>query len=230
MVGPGIAASTVRAARSTGVLAATLNEDSGGRFVLGVGVSHKGVIEALGLPFPSSPLTQLTGYVRELKTLSAQGLTFGSGFPVVVGALGPKMVSLAAREADGVVLNWLTPQTAGDICSKVIADRPDSPASTVLFVRTGPEENLRLDASTYRDNLPNYRNHFQAQGLQSIDEVTRGTCMPMDPSAISDRINEYFEHGVAIPCIYPTGMSVEQIVTLLDKLRANGIRTTGGIT
>ena len=225
MVGPGIAASTVRSARAAGILAATLTEDSGGRFVLGVGVSHKGVIKALGLPFPSSPLSQLTAYVRELKALSAEGLTFGDGFPVVVGALGPKMVSLGARESDGVVLNWLTPQTAQESCRTVAAQRPADPASTVLFVRTGPQENLRLDASTYHDNLPNYRNHFRAQGLHSVDDVTRGTCMPLDPSAIAERIGEYFDNGVDIPCIYPTGMSVDEIVELLGKLRDHGLRT-----
>lgn len=226
LVGPGIAASTVRSARAAGLLAATLNEDSGGRFVLGVGVSHKGVIEALGLPFPTSPLRQLTGYVRELKALSAdEGLTFGGGFPVVVGALGPKMVALGARESDGVVLNWLTPQSAGESCRTVAEQRPADPASTVLFVRTGPQENLRLDASTYHDNLPNYRNHFRSQGLHSVEDVTRGTCMPLDPGAIAERVGEYFASGVHVPCIYPTGMSVEEIVALLGKLRDHGVPT-----
>src|SRR6478752_3490356 len=36
----------------------------------------------------------------------------GAGLPVAVGALGPKMVALAAKEADAVLLNWLTPRQA----------------------------------------------------------------------------------------------------------------------
>ncbi|MEZ4506207.1 MAG: hypothetical protein R2848_10320 [Thermomicrobiales bacterium] len=35
-----------------------------------------------------------------------------AGVPVAVGALGPRMVALAAREADAVLLNWLTPRQA----------------------------------------------------------------------------------------------------------------------
>lgn len=221
-VGPGIAASTVRAARSAGVSAATLNEDSGGRFILGVGVSHGPVIASLGIDYPTSPLGQISNYVQELRTLSAGGVEFGGGFKVLVGALGPKMVALGARESDGVVLNWLTPQAAEHTCARISHSDP----LTALFIRTGPQRNLEGDARTYRDNLPNYRNHFAAQGLNSVEDVAHEACMPLDPAAIADRLRAYLEHGVRVPCVYPTGMSTDEIVELFGRLADEEILPT----
>jgi alkanesulfonate monooxygenase SsuD/methylene tetrahydromethanopterin reductase-like flavin-dependent oxidoreductase (luciferase family) len=43
---------------------------------------------------------------------AAQQLSEESGATVLVGALGPKMCRVAGEAADGVLLNWLTPQQA----------------------------------------------------------------------------------------------------------------------
>ena len=232
LVGPGIAASTVRASRVAGLLAATLNEESGGRFIMGVGVSHRPMVEALGLPYPSSPLGQLTSYVRELKAMSADGMSFGGGFPVVVGALGPKMVDLAATESDGVILNWLTPAEASKVCTHIKesagAASNDGVVSS-LFIRVGPAESVRADATSYNDNLPNYRKHFAKQGLSTVDDVVAQACMPLDPDAVRERLADYYAQGVDVPCIYPSGMTTEQILELLDAVNAGTVNAGKGV-
>ena len=232
LVGPGIAASTVRPSRIASLLAATINEESDGRFIMGVGVSHRPTIEALGLPYPASPLGQLTTYVREVKAASAGGIGFGAGFPVVVGALGPKMIDLAATESDGVILNWLTPQTAGTTTAQIAASATAAGKNGVmsaLFIRVGPEDSVRADAASYNDNLPNYRKHFASQGLTDVGAVVAGTCMRYDAGAVVDTLAGYYENKVTVPCIYPTGMTTEQIVDLLrqvEKRRTGGSGTT----
>ena len=56
---------------------------------------------------------------------------------VLVGALGPKMRELAAREADGVLLNWVTPRVAAEQAGRA-ARRPPAPVPrrVVAYART----------------------------------------------------------------------------------------------
>mgnify|MGYP003422948459 CR=1 FL=1 len=94
-----------------------------GRFVLGIGLSHKVVIEnMLGLSY-AQPAKQMREYLEVLMPL-AQGkpVAFagdlyrvngglqcagGTPLPVVVAALGPKMLEVAGRLADGTA-TWMT--------------------------------------------------------------------------------------------------------------------------
>jgi len=102
--------------------ALTVQAASSGRLVLGVGVSHAAVVERrLGLDY-SKPLRHMKEYLEVLRPLLAgeQVSYAGDEFrvklqagtlaadppPVLVAALGPKMIDLAGRLADGVAI-WL---------------------------------------------------------------------------------------------------------------------------
>jgi len=103
--------------------ALTLSEQVGGRFTLGIGVSHRASMDAmLGVPI-KEPLAVMREYV----TILRGGLGAGADFEgahyrahwsmaiptrppaprVYLAALGPKMCELAGEIADGVIL-WLT--------------------------------------------------------------------------------------------------------------------------
>ena len=108
--GVGVAAVVFHEPDALARVAGSLTEQSDGRFTLGIGVSHR---EAAGADYPPSPLAEMRRWASEMRRYSrGGGLGFGAGFPVLVGALGPKMVALGATDADGVVLNWLTPEHA----------------------------------------------------------------------------------------------------------------------
>jgi F420-dependent oxidoreductase-like protein len=94
-----------------------------GRFVLGIGLSHKIVIEnMLGLSYDKAA-KQMREYLEVLmplahgKPASFQGdlyrvngalqIAGGTPLPVVVAALGPKMLDVAGRLADGTA-TWMT--------------------------------------------------------------------------------------------------------------------------
>jgi F420-dependent oxidoreductase-like protein len=94
-----------------------------GRFVLGIGLSHRVVIETmLGLSY-AHPAEQMREYLEVLMPL-AQGrpvafqgrhyrvngalqVAGGTPLPVVVAALGPRMLEVAGRLADGTA-TWMT--------------------------------------------------------------------------------------------------------------------------
>src|SRR5690606_1779159 len=88
--GVGVAALPFWSLPHLAATAATLHELSEGRFVLGVGVSHREATNRLGVAFPASPL----GFTGDaLRQFRERPTTFGEGYPVLVGALGPRMVA-----------------------------------------------------------------------------------------------------------------------------------------
>src|SRR5438445_10713059 len=102
----------------------TLSEATGGRFRLGIGVSHRASMEAqLGLTL-TEPLAIMREYVAVLRGAFGAGVDFtGRHYrvrwsmgvperlpapPIYLAALSVKMLELAGEIADGAVL-WLTP-------------------------------------------------------------------------------------------------------------------------
>lgn len=221
-VGPGVAATVLRPARLMALAAATANEASDGRFLLGCGVTHRPAVESLGLPYPSSPLGHVRDYLDELRAFSADPTNFGFGFPVLLGALGDKMIATAGTHADGVLLNWLTVAAAADAATRYRAAVPaDSPGGEVaLLVRAGPSAALLDDAATYSERLPNYTKHFLRQGMRSTEEVVLGTCMPDEAAVIAERLSAYRAAGITIPCLYPSGLTSDQVCELVERVGA----------
>jgi F420-dependent oxidoreductase-like protein len=144
------AAATERVKLGTGVLpiytrhptamaqmAATLDELSGGRFILGIGVSHKVTVEGmwgLELEHPANAMREYLTIV--LSSLREGGCNFDGRFftarwaytapvrpdlPVMISALHPRMLELAGELADGVVLYMCSPSHIRDFVVPAIA-------------------------------------------------------------------------------------------------------------
>jgi 5,10-methylenetetrahydromethanopterin reductase len=110
--------------------AAQLDQASNGRFILGLGVANSVMNERFGIA-PFAPLAMIEEYaavVRAVLTGSPTGYdgqVFRTGMvpldsppirtelPIYLAALGPRMLELAGRIADGVILNLMTPAQAG---------------------------------------------------------------------------------------------------------------------
>jgi F420-dependent oxidoreductase-like protein len=103
-------------------MALTLDEISGGRFRLGMGVSHQVTVEGmwgLRLTHPVEAMREYLGIVRSLVTTGSAGFE-GEQFtartaytaprredlPILISALSPRMLELAGELADGVSL-WM---------------------------------------------------------------------------------------------------------------------------
>ena len=168
-----------------------------GRFVLGIGLSHKVVIEnMLGLSY-AQPAKQMREYLEVLMPL-AQGkpVAFsgdlykvngalqcagGTPLPVVVAALGPKMLAVAGRLADGTA-TWMTGvKTLGDHTVPTItraAQEAGRPAPRVIAALPVA---LTKDAAAARDiankvfaiygQLPSYRAMLDREGAANPADV-----------------------------------------------------------
>jgi alkanesulfonate monooxygenase SsuD/methylene tetrahydromethanopterin reductase-like flavin-dependent oxidoreductase (luciferase family) len=199
------------------VLAATLNELSDGRFSLGLGVSHPEQTSTFGVEFPGKQIDYMRGWIRDLKARSAGGMAYGGAWPVLIAALGPRMVELGAEEADGLILNWLTPEHAASSVEHIRAAAPvGSSPRTALYLRLMTADVLHRDAVRY-DGMANYHRNFLAQGLANHgDIVARTTLSRDDLGAARARLDEYRGSGLDTICIYPMTFDTEDRRALDD--------------
>jgi F420-dependent oxidoreductase-like protein len=176
--------------------AMTVNSALGGRLVLGIGLSHKMVIEDMfGYSFdrparhmkeyleilmPASRGEQVS-YTGETLKANVRLSTPGAGLPVLIAALGPRMLKLAGTLADGTVL-WMTgPKTiAGHIAPTVTAaaeeagrERPRIVCTLPVCVTDDPAA-ARARANEVFEvygRLPSYRAMLDREGAEGPGDV-----------------------------------------------------------
>ena len=89
--------------REPGVTLALQNslcEQSGGRFLLGMGVSHKPLVEGVrGLNY--GPVATMRAYLKKMAEAPYTAVMPEAAPKTVIAALGPKMLELAASETAG---------------------------------------------------------------------------------------------------------------------------------
>src|SRR5207244_13104954 len=131
LLGTSISSVFVRSATTIGMAAATVDQLSSGRFILGLGGSHRVQVEPEhGIPFvqPTARLRDTIAIVRalvrdgvvshrgEVVTIERFDLWFPPhrpDVPIYVAALFPRMLEIAGELAQGVLLTWPTPSTTG---------------------------------------------------------------------------------------------------------------------
>jgi len=187
--------------------ALTAQAASGGRFTLGIGLSHQPVIESMfGMSF-DKPVRHMREYLSILVPLIRDGKVSASGetlsanatlsvpgstpAPVLIAALGPQMLKLAATLADGTV-TWMTgPSTLAEHTVPTIqaaaseADNGDPRvvAALPVAVTDDPDGSRARAAKLFEiyGMLPSYRAMLDREGaagpadlviVGSEDEVT----------------------------------------------------------
>jgi alkanesulfonate monooxygenase SsuD/methylene tetrahydromethanopterin reductase-like flavin-dependent oxidoreductase (luciferase family) len=143
----------------------------------------------IGAGFTKRPL----GVVSE--GLEALRSALPSRARVAVAAMGPKMCALAGAKADGVFLNWMTPDKASwarDRVNEGATDAGrDSPPVILGYVRVavGPDAKERLlkEESFYRQLHQGYIRHFEALGKEPGTVGIAAT----DPSAVEAELALY---------------------------------------
>lgn len=222
-VGTAIIATAFHAPRHLALAAATLTEQSGGRFILGVGVAHPEFAKQIGMAFPSRILSHARDACVALRQFSAGGTAFGSGFPVWLAALGSGMVQTAVEAADGVILNWVTPGETARVSSSAAHRQPGW--TVAAMVRVGHRSDLLADAERYRSMFGNYASHFDRQGLRTASDVVEATCLAVDDEVRwSSLLDEYAASGVDILILNPSRLRTDEISSLLPALVKAGGR------
>ena len=107
---------------------------------------------------------------------------------ILVGALGPKMRALGAEHADGLLLNWLTPDAAADAAATLRSVAPQARAALYArtIVATDARATLDAEAAAYA-SYPTYAANLSRIGADILDTTIDGTL----PGALRARATEY---------------------------------------
>lgn len=200
--------------------ALTVQAATGNRFILGIGLSHQIVIEhMLGYSY-DKPLRHMREYLDVLmpllhdRTVSVSGETVSGHLsldirgveapPVSIAALGPKMLELAGRVADGTV-TWMTGPTtlAAHIVPTITAAARDAgrPAPAIgaalpVMVTDDVDAARTLADSEFAiyNQLPSYRAMLDREGaagpgavaIVGSDAEVRSGIAGMEAAGVTD--------------------------------------------
>jgi 5,10-methylenetetrahydromethanopterin reductase len=167
-----------------------------GRLVLGIGPSHQMVVELLYGESYARPFTRTAEYVRALRPLLAGESTDVQGdevrargrveidaapIPILVAALGRRMLALAGRETDGTTLWMVGPNTIRDRITPTITEAATAAGRSaprilagVNICVTGDPDAARVraaDALAVYGTLPAYRAVLDAEGAAAPEDL-----------------------------------------------------------
>jgi alkanesulfonate monooxygenase SsuD/methylene tetrahydromethanopterin reductase-like flavin-dependent oxidoreductase (luciferase family) len=212
--------------------AATVQDESDGRFILGLG--------------SRASIGETREQVLALRALLAGGRTALDGesvgpvdvarpegveVPLYLAALGPRMTELAGEVGDGVILNWCTPERVAEARKQVArgaerAGRPPEAVTVAVYVRAclGHDDEhvaaaLREAAGQYAA-MDRYRRQFGAMGLDAEaetaarawaaghpehvpDALVRAVCVAGSRDDARQRLGAYREAGAGLVAVYP---------------------------
>ena len=190
----------------------TLAEQSGDRFLLGMGVSHAPLVSQVrGLPY-ERPVATMREYLKQMRSAPYTSVEPASPPPTVIAALGPKMLALAAKATEGAHPYLTTPEHTAQAREILGPDKLLCVEQKVLLeTQPGPaRETAREGLARYRA-LPNYRNTWKRLGF-SEEEIAEGGGSDRlidalvawgDESVIADRIQAHLDAGADHVCIQP---------------------------
>ncbi|HUP86029.1 MAG TPA: TIGR03564 family F420-dependent LLM class oxidoreductase [Acidimicrobiales bacterium] len=199
--------------------ASSTNDAAGGRFTLGIGLSHQIVIEMMfGLSF-AQPAKHMEEYLSVLMPLLREGKVAHNGTvyrvnanleengrsggpSVVVAALGPKMLQLTGALADGTA-TWTTGvKTLGDHIVPTItaaAEKAGRPAPRII---AGLPVCVTEDADAARElaakqfavygTLPSYRAMLDREGAATPGDIA----LVGDEESVAAQVGQLADAGV----------------------------------
>ncbi|MAP36327.1 MAG: LLM class F420-dependent oxidoreductase [Chloroflexi bacterium] len=209
--------------------ALTVQSIAGGRFTLGIGVNHKPVVEdRLGMEF-HRPAQHMKEYLDIVRTLSRDGIVDYKGqifsantqftiaershIPVLLAALGPRMLKTAGETADGTI-TWMTGvqtlkthivPTINRAAEGAGRDNPRIVAAVPVAV-TGDRPAAFRQANDYfgrYGQLPSYRAMLDREGVESPAEMA----LVGDEEEVAEQLRAYADAGTTDMAaqIYPVG-------------------------
>lgn len=191
----------------------TLAEQSGGRFLMGIGVSHRLLVEDVRGHTYGPPLTAMKAFLDRYEAAGFGAVAPAERPPVLLAALGPKMLELARERADGAHPYMVTPEHTREAreilgqgrllcCEHKVLLETDR-AKALAIARATPALAMGL-------SLPNYRNSLIRQGFEAkdfedglSDRLIDALVATGDAGAIDRRLAEHEAAGADHVCLHP---------------------------
>jgi len=208
----GIANLYARDAMTMNTLRKTVGELTGGRFVLGIGVSHGHLVESVrGHTYSSKPVATMSDYLDRM----AKGLYMAPAPPeeppIVLAALRPRMLALSREKARGAHPYFVPPEHTAR-AREILGRGPWLCPEQMVLLDTDAANARAVARSTMKiyAGLPNYRNNLKWLGYTDADfengcsdRLVDAIVAWGDEKALRARIQAHFDAGADHVCIQP---------------------------
>ncbi len=227
--------------------ASYINEISGGRFYLGIGVSHGPVHERLKADV-GRPLSDIRDYVAALHKAdpSPKKPEFGLP-PIVLATLRDKMVDLSTSISEGAVWANASLNDMPRSIARIPQEKKDAGFFIGNMIPTVIDDDKEAAANKNRStltgyvSLPNYRNYWKQAGYEEemtgIEKAIEAGERDRIPSFMTDRwlssctlygsvsevregVEKWFDAGVTTPILVPSSAKGGQLVAIREMFDA----------
>jgi probable F420-dependent oxidoreductase len=210
--------------------AESLAADFPGRFILGLGVSHAPAVEALGQAY-QRPLRKMEKFLDELDHPAHRGGERRLP-PIVLAALGQKMLELAREQTLGSHPYFTTPEHTG-FARDVLGAGPLLVPELAFTLASDPAQGAataRGYAGTYL-KLPNYTRNLERFGFTAADFEGGGSdrlisqIIPNGVVPLRERIQSHLDAGADHVVIQPldadrfTSASLASLADIVKEFR-----------
>jgi len=207
----GIASIYARDANAMKAAQMTLAEQSGGRFLLGLGVSHAPMVEMVRGHSYGKPVATMRAYLERMDQAPYAAVAPEEAPPRVIAALGPKMLELARERCQGAHPYLVPPEHTAQareilgpdawLCTEQKVLRQTDPSAARPIAR---------GALAIYLNLPNYRNNLLRLGYEDKDFADGGSDRLVDAivawgdeKALAERVRAHLQAGASHVCVQP---------------------------
>ncbi len=204
----GIAITYARHPMTASAAQKSLNEAYDNRFLLGLGVSHAPSIEGVRKMDYSTPYSDMVAYLKAMVD-APYGAPEPSEPPkTVLAALGPRMLELSAKAADGAH-PYFTPVEHTGLAREIMGEGPLLAPEIMVSIDDDVDAARDLARPTMQRylSLPNYKNNLIRLGYHEadLDDLTDEVvdaivaCGPLSKTV--ERVQEHQDAGADHVCI-----------------------------
>ena len=180
-----------------------LNEQWGGRFLLGMGASHAFIVEGMRGHDYGKPVATMRAYLEAMAGLEYAGPQPDEKPTTVIAALGPKMLELARDKADGAH-PFATNPGHTKMAREILGPGKLLLVEQKVLLETDADQARAVGRGLVSGlaTMPNYRNSLLRMGLDEddlapavSDRAADAVLAWGDEAAIRRRIQEHWDAG-----------------------------------
>jgi probable F420-dependent oxidoreductase len=207
----GIANLYARDPMTMNALRQSVGELTGGRLVLGIGVSHAHLVTGVRGHDYGKPVTTMRTYLEAMAKALYMAPKPSSETPMVLAALRPKMLALAAENAQGAHPYFVPPEHTAR-AREILGPRPWLAPEQMVLRETDATKARAVARASMRIylGLPNYQNNLRWLGYGDDDLANGGSDRLVDAivawgdeKQIGARVKAHFDAGANHVCIQP---------------------------
>jgi probable F420-dependent oxidoreductase len=189
----------------------TLAEQSRGRYLLGLGLSHKPMVEGVLARDYASPVATVRAYLDGIERAAYASPEPPEKPPLVLAALASKLLALAAQRTQGAH-TFLVPPAHTAFARRALGEGPWLCVEQKVLLESDPARarSIARKGCAFYLGLANYQANLRRLEYEDADLVDGGSDRLIDAlvawgneAEIAARIQEHFDAGASHVCINP---------------------------